>query len=88
MRLKGESGFGAVPGDELVDGVFVNAARGRRAEAVKYRQFAMIQIWKQKHSVTVIRLDFLFAHSDGGRLDVATGCASRARAAILSAMAW
>jgi hypothetical protein len=25
----------------------------------------MIQIWKPKHSATVIRLDSVFAHSDG-----------------------
>ena len=33
--IEGQSGFGAVPGDELVDGVLVNTARGRRAEAVE-----------------------------------------------------
>jgi|CZKR01.1.fsa_nt_gi hypothetical protein len=43
----------------------------------------MIQIRQPKHSATVVRLDSLFAHSDGlpcrsiwdyqGRLDVATG---------------
>jgi hypothetical protein len=53
----------------------------------------MIQVWKPKHSATVIRLDSVFANSDGlpcrsiwddgGRLDVATGCASGA--GILSA---
>jgi len=73
----------AVPGDELVDGVLVNAARGRRAEAIEHRQFAMIQIRQPKHSATKIRLDSAFAHhdglpcrtiwDDGGRLDVATG---------------
>ena len=26
--IKGQSGFGAIPGDELVDGVLVNTARG------------------------------------------------------------
>jgi hypothetical protein len=43
----------------------VNAARRGRAEAVEHRQFAMIQIWKPKHSATVIRLDSVFAHGDG-----------------------
>ncbi len=52
-----------------------------RAEAVKDCQVAMIQIRQSKHSATVIRLDSLFARSDGlpcrsiwddgGRLDVA-----------------
>src|SRR5450755_2686424 len=82
-----EPRLGAVPGNELIDGVFIDAARGWRAEAVEHRQSAMIQIRQPKHSATVVRLDSLFAHSDGlpcrsiwddgGRLDVAkTGGAS------------
>jgi hypothetical protein len=50
---------------ELIDGVLVNAARGRRAQAVEHCQFAMIQIRQPKHSATVIWLDSRFAHSDG-----------------------
>ena len=60
-----EAGFRAVPGDELIDGVLVNAARGWRAETVEHRQFAMIQIGQAKHSATVIRLDSVIAHDDG-----------------------
>jgi hypothetical protein len=60
-----EARFGAVPSDELIDGVFIDAARGWRAEAVEHGQFAMIQIRQPKHPATVIRLDFLFTHSDG-----------------------
>ena len=63
--VESQSRLGAVPGDELVDGVFVHAARGRRAEAVEHGQFAMIQIRQSKHPATVIRLDSLFAHGDG-----------------------
>ena len=63
--VEGQPGLGAVPGDELVDGVLVNSARSWRAEAVEHRQFAMIQVWKPKHSATVIRLDSVFAHGDG-----------------------
>ncbi len=63
--IEGEAGLGAVPGDELVDGVLVDSARSWRAEAVEHRRFAMIQIRQAKHSATVIRLDPLFAHSDG-----------------------
>src|ERR1700737_5071006 len=48
-----------------MDGVFIDAARGRGTEAIEHRQFAMIQIRQPKHSATVIRLDSLFAHSDG-----------------------
>jgi hypothetical protein len=47
--VQGQSGFGAVPGNELIDGVFIDAARGWRSEAVEHCQFAMIQIfsvWK------------------------------------------
>src|SRR5450755_153908 len=82
-----EPRFGAVPGNELIDGVFIDAARGWRAEAVEHRQSAMIQIRQPKHSATVVRLDSLFAHSDGlqcrsiwddgGRLDVARRVALR-----------
>jgi hypothetical protein len=60
-----EARFGAVPGDELIDGLFVDAARGWRAEAVKHRQLAMIQIRQPKYSATIIRLDSLFAHGNG-----------------------
>ena len=58
------------------------------SEAVEHCQFAMIQIRQPKHSATVIRLDSLFAHSDGlpcrsiwddgGRLDDAKRVALRA----------
>src|SRR6266849_515297 len=60
--IESQTGLGAVPGDELIDGVLVNAARGWRAETVEHGQFAMIQIGQPKHSATVIRLDSLFAH--------------------------
>jgi hypothetical protein len=63
--VESQSRFRAVPGDELVDGVLVHAARGRRAEAVEHGQFAMIQIRQSQHPATVIRLDSLFAHGDG-----------------------
>src|SRR4029077_647018 len=52
---RGRSLPNAVPGDELIDGVLVHAARGGRAEAVEHGQFAMIQIRKAKHPATVIR---------------------------------
>jgi len=81
--IEGQSGLGAVPGDELIDGVLVDSARSWRAEAVEHRRFAMIQIRQPKHSATVIRLDSMFAHGDGlpcrristtaNRLDDASG---------------
>ncbi len=55
--IEGQPWLGAVPGDELIDGVLVNAARAWRAEAVEHCQFAMIQIRQPKHSATVIRLN-------------------------------
>jgi hypothetical protein len=61
--IEGQPGLGAVPGDELIDGVLVNAARGWKAEAIEDCQFAMIQIRQTKHSATVIRFNSLFAHS-------------------------
>ena len=60
-----QAGFRAVPGDELIDGVLVDAARGWRAQAVEHGQFAMIEIRQPQHSATVIRLSLLFAHGDG-----------------------
>ena len=42
--VEGQPRLGAIPGDELVDGVLVNAARRWRAEATEHRSFAMIQI--------------------------------------------
>ena len=63
--VQSEPWFGAVPGNELMDGVFIDAARGWRAETVEHGQFAMIQIRQAEHSATVIRLDSLFAHGDG-----------------------
>jgi hypothetical protein len=65
MRLKASRGSEAVPGDELIDGVLVNAARSWRSEAVEHRRFAMIQIRQPQYSATVIRLHSLFAHGDG-----------------------
>ena len=63
--IEGQTGLGAIPCDELIDGVLVNAARGWRTQAVEYRQSAMIQIRQPKHAATVVRLDSLFAHGDG-----------------------
>ena len=34
--VQSQAGFGAVPRDELIDGVFIDAARGRRAEAIEH----------------------------------------------------
>ena len=65
MRLEGQAGLGAVPGDELVDGVLVHTARGWRAEAIEHGQLAVIQIRQAKHPATVIRLDFQFANGEG-----------------------
>jgi hypothetical protein len=57
----------------------------------------MIQIRQPKHSATVIRLDSVFAHSDGlpcrsiwddgGQLDVAKSVALRSGLGVLSAIA-
>ena len=63
--IEGQSGLGAVPGDELVDGVFVDAARSWRAEAIENCRFTMIQVWQAEHSATIVRLDSRFAHDDG-----------------------
>src|SRR6202040_4236913 len=48
--VEGKARLGAIPGDELVDGVLVHAARSWRAEAIEHCQFAMIEIGQTKHS--------------------------------------
>jgi len=63
--VEGQAGLGAVPGDELVNGVLVHTARGWRAEAIEHGQLAVIQIRQAKHPAMVIRLDSQFAHGDG-----------------------
>ena len=43
--IEGQARFRTVPCYELIDSMLVNAPRARRAEAVEYRRFGMIQIW-------------------------------------------
>src|SRR5437016_1160434 len=63
--VEGQPRLGAVPGDELVDGVLVDSARSLRAEAIENCRFTMIQVWQAEHSATIVRLDSRFAHDDG-----------------------
>src|SRR5713101_6284968 len=63
--VEGQPRLGAVPGDELVDGVLVDSARSWRAEAIEKCRFRMIQVWQAEHSATIVRLDSRFAHDDG-----------------------
>jgi hypothetical protein len=63
--VEGPPRLGAVPGDELVDGVLLDSARRRRAEAVKNGGLRVIQVRQAEHSATVILLDSAFAHGDG-----------------------
>ena len=49
-----EARFRAVPGRELLDGVFINPARGRRTETVEDRHFAMIEVRYPEDPATVI----------------------------------
>jgi hypothetical protein len=39
-----QSWLGTIPGDELIDGIFVHAARGWRPETVQHGPLAMIKI--------------------------------------------
>ena len=63
--VEGQPRLRAVPGDELVDGVLIDAARGWRAEAGEHCEFAMVQIRQSQYTATVVRLDSLHAHGDG-----------------------
>ena len=40
--VEGQPWLGAVPRDELIDGILVNATRRLRSEAIEHRRFAMI----------------------------------------------
>src|SRR5580692_9105169 len=93
--VESEAGLGAIPSNELVNGILVHTARSWRAEAIEHCQFAMIQIRQPKHSATVVRLDSLFAHSDGlpmpqlcGRRRPPGRCNQLWDRQVLSAMAW
>jgi len=57
--------FAASPRDFKVHAVAHDYDAVEGQPRVEHRQFAMIQIWKPKHSATVIRLDSVFAHGDG-----------------------
>lgn len=63
--VEGQPRLGAVPSDELVDGVLVDSARSWRAEAIENCRFTMIQVWQAEHSATIVRFDSRFAHDDG-----------------------
>ncbi len=63
--VEGQARLGAIPCNELINGVLIHAARGWRTEAIEHCQFAMIKIGQTKYSATVIRLTFVFAHGDG-----------------------
>jgi hypothetical protein len=43
-----QSGFGAIPGDELVDGVPVPSLGFFRGQAIENRRSCLIEVWKAK----------------------------------------
>src|SRR5437868_2176184 len=46
--VESQSGFGAIPGDELIDGKLVDSTRTGRSEAIKHRHFGMVEIGQPK----------------------------------------
>jgi Domain of unknown function (DUF6429) len=60
--IEGEARLRAIPRDELVDGVLVNAARAGRREAVEHRRLGMVEVWQPERFATIIRIDSVFAH--------------------------
>ena len=54
--------LGAIPGDELIDGILIDAARSWRAETVENGGFAVIEIRQAEYSATVIRSNSGFVH--------------------------
>ena len=81
--VEGQPRLGAVPGDELVDGVLVDSARSWRAEAIENCRFTMIQVWQAEHSATIVRLDSRFAHDDGLQCRSSRNTVSSAEPAFL-----
>jgi len=58
--IESQAGLRAVPCDELLDGVLVDAARTRRRETVEHRCLGVIQIRQPKHSATIVALVLFF----------------------------
>jgi len=52
--------FRAVPGNELFDGVLIDATGTGRSEAVQHRQLGMIQIRETKYGPTIVSFVFRF----------------------------
>ncbi|MGA2377612.1 MAG: DUF6429 family protein [Candidatus Sulfotelmatobacter sp.] len=63
--IEGEAWFRAVPRNELIEGVFVDAARAGRAEAIEHCQFGVVEVWQPERSATIIWLGLFLAHGDG-----------------------
>ena len=42
--IESQAGFGAVPGDELIDRKLIDPARTRRSEAVEHGHFGMVEV--------------------------------------------
>jgi len=61
--IESQAGLRAVPCDELLDGVLVDAARTRRRETVEHRCLGVIQIRQPKHGATIVRLGSIFPHT-------------------------
>src|SRR5215469_5489849 len=63
--VEGQPRLGAVPGDELVNGILVDTARGWRAEAIEYCQLAVIQVRQPKNSAPIVWSCSVFTHANG-----------------------
>ena len=57
--------FRAVPGNELFDGVLIDATGTGRSEAVQHRQLGMIQIRETKYGPTIVSFCFPVSHAGG-----------------------
>ena len=65
--IQGKSRLGTIPSDELFHLKLVISPRMRRAEAVEYRGFRVIQIWELQDDLAAGWPSVPFAHMSGLR---------------------
>ena len=63
--VQGQSRLGTIPADELLHRKLVVSPRMRRAEAVEYRRFSVVQIWKLQNNLATRWPSVSFAHMSG-----------------------
>jgi hypothetical protein len=60
--IESQARFRTVPGNELLQGVFIDAPRIRGCKAIQYSQFGVIEVGKTQDNAAVVRFNFLATH--------------------------